>query len=330
MTPTDRLHSLLSRLQAALHAEVLPGLRGGAPDFDALVAEHLPRVGPELDALYAELGELDARLTVDDRDHERARHRILVQPFFLQAAIARWAVDKPLGYPGDFKMVDILFDPPPRERTPTGALLAAWSHASGPPRSHRARRPWALARLAALAAAVGERPLRLLSFACGPERVLRGSEELLGARGLEITLCDADPRALAHAERHLRRAGTTVRGHALSVRQLLRDPQLLVDPRGGYDGVLVLGLLDYLTDAAARRLLAALAQRLRPGGELLLSNLHVVNPWRAFMEYTLDWVVRHRDLAGLADLAPPTIEPLELHPDPAAGTNLLFAGRRRG
>lgn len=321
---TRALHRHLADLQTRLEADADP-LAG----FDAEVAAHLPDLTRTLDAHFAELTDRDAALDPRERQQARARHRMRVQPFFLHAASVRWALDKPLGYPGDYRVVNHVFDPPTAPTTPLGALLAAWSHGIGPARSHRARRPWACERLRRLEAH------HILSFACGPERVLR--ELVDDARPYDLTLCDADPRALAHAARHLRHATLTVRTIPLSAQRLIVRPDaaadLLVTPairhNHGFDAILVLGLLDYLGDALVPRLLAALVSLLRPGGELLLTNLHAHNPWRAYMEYVLDWTVAHRTLADFTRLtARADLELQALAPDPASGTNLFHAARR--
>lgn len=128
----------------------------------------------------------------------------------------------------------------------------------------------------------------------------------------------------------------TIRGVALSAYALIRDAAAArslaspaVEAAGGFDLVLVLGLLDYLRERPARRLLAALGPLVRPGGVLLLTNLHAENPWRAYMEDLLDWPAWHRSRADFERLvAQLDLETLELAPDPESGTNLFYAGRR--
>ena len=92
---------------------------------------------------------------------------------------------------------------------------------------------------------------------------------------------------------------------------------------------MVLGLLDYLDDDATVSLLSMLREVLRPGGVLLLSNLHAPNPWRALMELTADWNVIHRTVPEFEGLVravggfdPPSTT---LH---VSGTNLYCAARR--
>lgn len=342
LSPTRAIHAHLCALQEQLNAAAEPlvsAASGPAPDFGPLVQAHFPATRALLDAAYAELTALAAGLSPAQRAAERALHRMWVQPYFLAGPLHRWAIDKPYGYPGDFRMVEHLFEFQPGAGAPLGALLDRWGFETGPARAHRARREWALAYVRDAGARAGARPLRLLSFACGPERVLRALPP--GERAYDITLCDVDPRALDHAERHLRAVlgdaqAATLRSVPLSAYALIRDPAAAralaspaIEAAGGFDLVLVLGLLDYLRERPARRLLAALGPLVRPGGVLLLTNLHAENPWRSYMEDLLDWPAWHRTRADLERLvAHLGLETLGLAPDPESGTNLFYAGRR--
>lgn len=323
---TRVLHRYLADLQSQLDAHADP-----TTGFADLVAAHLPDATIVLDTAYAELTVHDEPLAPAEQQAARARHRMLVQPFFLQAAMLRWAIDKPLGYPGDFQVVNHIFDPPRPGNTPLGDLLAHWSYASGPARAHRARREWAVDRLRR------NHARHVLSFACGPERVLRDIHA--DGRPYDITLCDHDLRAVEHAEKHLRERAPdnlTVRAVRQSVQRLIVSRTAAADllspatrANHGFDAILVLGLLDYLGEAAAARLIAALVPLLRPGGELLLTNLDAGNLWRSYMDYTLEWTTRHRTRDEFAALAAhPELEPLALAPDPAAGVNLFYVARR--
>src|SRR5262249_41163121 len=158
---------------------------------------------------------------------------------------------------------------------------------------HRARAGWVHGHLRRLAEQIPGRPLHVLSFACGPERVLR--EHVAAGNDCAITLADADGRALKYAAGKLEairaRSGVSseVRSVEISAFRLIRDPSSVEVLRGGpdgagYDAVLVLGLLDYLKDAQCSRFLDVLATTLRPGGICLLTNLHRVNRWRSLME----------------------------------------------
>jgi SAM-dependent methyltransferase len=280
---------------------------------------------------YAELTRLDAQLGVAERQFAIRQHRALVQPLFLSVPVIRRSVDRPLGYPGDYRMVETIFYGEPRPDHPLAALLERVVLESAPSSAHRYRAPWAQGWLQRQAQGVGQ-PLRVLSFACGPERILRQHAEQ-GAR-MEAMLCDHDPRALAHAQPALAAAladrGSVSCTELSAVQLIRREPRSLLQGHfaDGFDAVLVLGLFDYLREGLIARMLRRFCGLLRPGGLLLASNLDRRNPHRSFMEYVGDWYVLHRDRAEFEALmlSAPGLQTLELTTDPSE-TNLLFAGR---
>lgn len=302
---------------------------------------HLPALTARLDAAYARLTELDGALSEEEREAALEHHRARVQPFFLQCPFIRRAADKPLGYPGDYLTVEMIFNEQDEGVSPFARLLSRYALDCGPARAHRARPPWLLRHLRQHEQEVG-RPLRVLSFACGPEHTLR-EYATTGATG-HFTLCDFDPAPLEHCRRQFqmltRRAGPglppppRVDYVQVSTWQLLRHAERLEELRHpeGHDVLVVAGLLDYLKDAVAERFLDMLAPLVAPGGRVLLTNLHHPNPWRAFMEYVGDWRVLHRGRDAFQRLCEGGPErglaTLELTSD-GSGTNLFWAGRRR-
>jgi SAM-dependent methyltransferase len=197
---------------------------------------------------------------------------------------------------------------------------------------------WALQHLRRCTQDNAGRPVRILSFACGPEHILR--EFVAQGGNCEITLCDHDARALEYCRREfkkiMRKTGAEIPIHyvELSAYTLLKDPAAIELLRqavqdGQYDAVLVLGLLDYLQASAFSKLLDALATLLQPGGDILLTNVNRSNPWRSFMEYIGEWRVIARDRDEFQELVignPARFSTTELITD-ASGTNLYFAGR---
>ncbi|MDP2316348.1 MAG: class I SAM-dependent methyltransferase [Pseudomonadota bacterium] len=296
---------------------------------DAFVADWEPQVRARLDATYARLSTTVE--AADDATRARAAeaHRLLIQPYFLTSRFCRRCVDKPLGYAGDYGAVEMIYSGTETDPAPIGRLLGGYTLQTGPCEAHRGRLPWTHARLAELGV---ERP-RLLSFACGPEVVLRRWVE--AGNTADIVLADHDANALAFAQKELQRVirrtknTSTVRTVTMSAREVMVDPGAIPLLGGPFDAVMVLGLLDYLPDAVVVRFLKALSATLRPGGTLLTSNLTGPNPWRALMELTSDWVVAHRTVAGFEALvsATTTLAPTrtDIH---ASGVNLYNASIR--
>ncbi|MFN7143355.1 MAG: class I SAM-dependent methyltransferase, partial [Myxococcota bacterium] len=315
------------RAAAATDAASLAGIAAGC------VAEWEAPVQARLDATFAEMTSVYLDLPAEARAPSLALHRRLVQPFFLGSPFCRRAVDKPLGYAGDFGLVEMIFAGREEAVTPLGALLGAYALGAGPSAAHRGRAPWAHRVLDAHVRERGlDRP-RILSFACGPEVVLR--EWVRGGADAEIVLADHDADALAWAKKRLLKARTrastttvtTVEANAFSLLRGVPVEEVL-GGETGFDAVLVLGLLDYLDDAQVVGFLRGLAGTLRPGGVLFASNLHVTNPWRSLMELTSDWTVAHRGVTDFEDLVRATgvlTEPRTILHE--SGTNLYCVAR---
>jgi extracellular factor (EF) 3-hydroxypalmitic acid methyl ester biosynthesis protein len=256
----------------------------------------------------------------------------------MQAPVIRRVFDQPLGYPGDYGVVEMLFDGQDGAVSPLGKLLARYTFAVGPSRAHRGRAPWAVGHLHRLHREAG-RPLRVLSIACGPERVLR--QFVVEGGQCAMTLCDVDRRALDVCRRQFAKLGhrldapSTVECVELSPRRLITEAGAaeVLRPGGGaegYDVILVLGLLDYLRSAEVARFLDVMVDLLATGGHLMLTNVHAVNPWRAYMEYVGNWNVFHRDVPSFRAMAvgePARLQPVELTLD-ETGTNIYFLGTR--
>jgi extracellular factor (EF) 3-hydroxypalmitic acid methyl ester biosynthesis protein len=299
-----------------------------------------PEVSAWLDGLYARLTELDAALTKEERERAIEHHHSFIQPFFLQCPFIRRSVDKPLGYPGDYVTVEMIFDSEDQGVSTMGRLLSHYALHCGPARAHRERPPWMLGHLRHQEQQMG-RPLRILSFACGPEHTLR-EHMAQGGTGSYI-LCDFDPSPLDYCRRQFEKLARLPRNEVppprvqleqISTYQVLRQSHALDklrDPQGPLDVVMAAGILDYLKDNVLTRFLDVMSPLLAPGGLLLLTNLSQPNPWRSFMEYVGDWYVQHRSpehFQALCEGSPSRgMRTVELRTD-SSGTNVFWAGRR--
>jgi SAM-dependent methyltransferase len=307
-----------------------------------VLKRRIPEVTAWLDARYRRLTELDAKLTEEERERAMEHHRSAVQPFFLQCPLIRRCVDKPLGYPGDYVTVEMLFGTEDQGVSTMSRLLSHYALNVGPAQAHRARPPWLLGHLRKREQELG-RPLRVLSFACGPEHSLR-EHTAMGGTG-DYTLCDFDPAPLDYCRRQFEKLARMPRGGIpapqvrftqVSTYQLIRYRDSLDKLRhpdgGGMDVVIAAGILDYLKDNVITRFLDMMASLLAPGGVLLLTNLNQHNPWRALMEYVCDWYVLHRTREQFQALcegpAERRMRTLELTTE-ATDTNIFWAGQKR-
>jgi extracellular factor (EF) 3-hydroxypalmitic acid methyl ester biosynthesis protein len=217
----------------------------------------------------------------------------LLHPFLKESPFVRRALEKPLGYAGDFEMMNMLYRDPWEGETPLGrALNVCFTN-----------EPAAVAnknRIAYLGAVIRNRAssgrIRIASIGCGPakevEVLLDESPDLRGR--LDITLVDQEQLALDQCARTI----PSARLRKASIRQLLRSGWPV--PENSFDLIYSAGMFDYLGprffEAVSQRLFQALA----PAGELLIGNVAADNPSRWIMEYFADWCLIHRTPEELA------------------------------
>jgi hypothetical protein len=297
----DRLRGLSGALRSAEPSRD-PGTDSASESL--IVPALRDALDPLLGVLECEIGYAStATWRVASRYfHERFGALVDLSPF------AGRCFHKPLGYAGDFEMMNIVYRNESLGGTLFGRSLSrvVLDSDAGCAVRHRANY---LARKIEAAIAHGERhrPVRILSVAAGPaielQLLLRSEAGLLQAGRVEIVLIDQDGGALEHASQRIQalaaRAGVDVAVRCIktSISSVIADG---LD--NSYDLVYSAGLFDYLKDRAARAAGARLVAALTPGGQAVIGNFDVANPTRPFMELILDWPLYHRsagDLRGL-------------------------------
>jgi extracellular factor (EF) 3-hydroxypalmitic acid methyl ester biosynthesis protein len=207
---------------------------------------------------------------------------------------------KPLGYPGDYAVMNQIYDWERRGNTVYEMLL----HRLGLEVGEFVKTRMEMVRQH-IAATVREKAsgqaARIMSLGCGPARevelFLSGG---LAKRKAEFTLIDQEQDALSYAVEK-------TYPHVLNSRGLARVQCLNVSftdiLRGGgsletiapQDMIYCVGLLDYLADRRAAGLVRRLYQMLGTGGLLIVGNMNetpVSGIWP--LEFVLDWTLYYR------------------------------------
>jgi extracellular factor (EF) 3-hydroxypalmitic acid methyl ester biosynthesis protein len=236
-----------------------------------------------------------------------------LMPVLAACPLLKRAYEKPLGYAGDFEMMELCYSQEPIGETLFGRFLFSATLQFGLARSTvgRAARLCEAVRdaVATAPARPGAGPTRILAVGAGPTMELRqwlsGLDRLDGP--VELILLDQDRAAHEAAHRHLSRIllethggrlPVTVRCLHFSVLQLViprtAEEHAIVRSLEGLDLVYSSGLYDYLPDAVAVRLTRRLYSMLRPGGNLLVGNMAASNDTTWLMDYVLDWPLLYR------------------------------------
>jgi SAM-dependent methyltransferase len=299
----------LGEMERALPWSVVHG-GGDAPARAALIERVRCEVAGDVVAYSAALDAALRAATRAERDALRAFSARHLHDKLMQAPWMHRARAKPLGYPGDFEVMNYVYGNPFSGATLFAKALSLSFLCTPAAEAVRTRKDLVKARLRALVDdRSGGAPVRILSIAAGPAQEL---VELLqelprGHRPVELVLYDQDRRALSFAQGRLR---GLVRGTGADVRLVcLHDSikRLLLGAdafsgEGSFDAVYACGLFDYLQTRTAVSLGRSLYGLLAPGGTLYVANMVPANPSRWFMELHLDWYLVYRETAELLDV----------------------------
>jgi extracellular factor (EF) 3-hydroxypalmitic acid methyl ester biosynthesis protein len=302
VVPDDPLH------RAEDEAELFGRLRArwGAAYYEAVAALH---------AQSKLLGEEAVQLA-------RGYASSALMPILIACPLHRRAYEKPLGYAGDYRMMELYFARDLVGETLFGRFLHTIAQGYSLGRAVVAREALMRDAVRAAAESPGVGPVRVLSVAAGPALELRRllREATSFRRPLQLVLLDQDEGALEIANRRLQRIlvdalrdeasapSVTVECLHFSVKQLLQ-PRTLAEAEvfegtlSDLDLIYSAGLYDYLPEPVAKRLTRLLYTRLRPGGRLLMGNLSETPDSTWIMEYVLGWHLLYRTAESMLTLA---------------------------
>jgi extracellular factor (EF) 3-hydroxypalmitic acid methyl ester biosynthesis protein len=226
------------------------------------------------------------------------------------------AFHKPLGYAGDYEMVNMMLRDSREGPTTYAELVNTLILLAGPPQAHRNRidvlEKWLLS--AAARAEQRSAPLKVLNIGCGPAIELQRfiHDDKLASR-CHFCLVDFSEEALQYTQQQIQKMVAASHNKPeidlihMSVHSLLKNAVNMSE--GGiadqYDVIYCAGLFDYLSDRVCNRLLRLFFQWVNPdGGRILATNVHPANDARYQMEHILEWYLVYRDEKAMSALVP--------------------------
>lgn len=283
------------------------------------------------------------RFDVETRQIALAYSTAFAQDEFHEGEFLHRAYEKPLGYAGDFWMMELLQMDALRGESLYQRFLHMYVRESAMGIAVRKRGEVAQRQLEeAIAHATG--PIRIMSLACGPaieiRRLLREFKSF--KHPVEILLVDQDEHALRECYTGLSRAlnerddlpEVQLQVLHFSLRQIIAPKRgaerALVDSAlRGVDFIYSMGMFDYLGQPLARRSIAALHDLLGDGGRLFIGNLMDVPESSWVMEYCTAWHLVYRDQEAMLDLLS-GLDPVPEHVDLVRGVgSCLFLDVRK-
>ncbi|MBI3228622.1 MAG: class I SAM-dependent methyltransferase, partial [Burkholderiales bacterium] len=262
------------------------------------------------DILNDEAGLVEAELS----SAHRAFAQAALHPLILRAPFVYRTYTKPLGYAGDYQMVNQIMGDPRQGPSTYFQIVNVAFLATAVARAHRNRIDILvqfLSRMADTARAQG-RPFRVLNVGCGPAiEVQRFITTYADPAWLHFELLDFSEEALTWSSERLNSINNGLTNKAVfqfqrdSVHQLIKR-RIAADTAQAreFDVVYCAGLFDYLSDKVCAKLMQHFTARIRHGGTMLVTNVHLDNPEKSTMEHVLEWYLIYRDQAKMASLLP--------------------------
>ncbi len=296
------------------------------------VVEAAPVVCERLNRASVEL----ARFVGDFDDAEHGVHRRFYRrhlcKYYHRAPLLRRAYYKPLGYAGDYEMMNMLYRDHGEGDTLFGKVLNLYACQEAAAQANINRIAYFNERIKAMITENPDRRLRIASIGCGPAHEIRNllQEHPEFGERIDIALVDQEQRAVQYCERTLgplaARTGARIHFIGESIRRLL-TARSLGQALGKRDLVYSAGLFDYLSDRSFEALLRALYEATAEDGHMYIGNVNLdTNTTKWSMEYASDWYLIHRTKQQLLDLAqglPTNPRILEVESEPL-GVNLFL------
>jgi extracellular factor (EF) 3-hydroxypalmitic acid methyl ester biosynthesis protein len=267
---------------------------------------------PAIGALYARFEEIAAKIEPDFQPVHRTYIKRQIHPLVLCSPFAYRTYQKPLGYAGDYEMVNMILRDPLEGSSLFAKMVNVWFLNQAPAAAHRNRVKYLTQQLnvETRRMALAGKPCKIFNLGCGPAGEIQNfllHNDLCDRA--QFNLLDFNDETLAHTGKLLDdlkrryRRNTTIQMVKRSVHQILKEGVRL-DNSPKFDLLYCAGLFDYLSDRICKRMMNIFYDLLAPGGLLVATNVDPSNPNRNTMEYVLEWHLIYRNAEQIKALIP--------------------------
>lgn len=291
-------------------------------DVDPVSRHHstrrlLQECGPQFQEIWYKFN--DVVLSIPRRDPRfkamKWHTENVLRPLFMGAPVWKRSWDKPLGYPGDYRIMLYAYDS--HEYVPAPTLYDAVVHAY---LAHtlgaciRGRMHLTMGHIRDRlreVEATADAPCEMLNLGCGAARelpLLFAETDEFAGKHVNIHLVEQDSHALQHAIELALPASApyqgrvNVQGLNVSFKDVLRAGTL-AESYGPQDVIYSLGLIDYFPLSMGKRMARDLYDRLKPGGVLTWCNVATCREtcyWP--LEFITDWTLYYRNEAEMREM----------------------------
>ena len=269
-----------------------------------MVASYMAKVFPDV------LNQFNTILSAQPeqgRRHSIDFLRRKLNHLIYQAPFADRVYNKPLGYAGDYEMMNLIYKQENIGKSLFARCLQRYYIDEPAAQAVRNRADYLIDVITReLVQASSEHPFRMLSVACGPamewQRLLPQFAE--SDTQVIVDLLDQDKQALLSTQNRLRhlRSKYPAPVNFQFIHKAIKNIIVRGTDYKEYDLIYSAGLFDYLSDPVALMAAEQLIKCVRPGGKLVIGNFNVGNPTQVVMDFALDWELIYRSEQDLLQL----------------------------
>src|SRR5687768_3096076 len=280
-----------------------------------VIAELEDPILPTVGSWFSKFDDISEKVDDELRGVHRAFAKRLLHPLVLCSPFVYRTYHKPLGYAGDYEMVNMILRDPYEGASLFAKIVNVCFLKNPPAEAHRNRIKYLAKKLEEETRRVHGlgRRAKIFNLGCGPAKEIQDfmREQEISDRA-DFSLLDFNDETIEHAtgllmeSRKTHRRETGLNFFKKSVHQILKEaarPGQEMMP-GTYDLVYCAGLFDYMSDRICKRLMNIFYDLLAPGGLLIATNVDASKPFRHSMELILEWHLICRNQAQFAALKP--------------------------
>jgi extracellular factor (EF) 3-hydroxypalmitic acid methyl ester biosynthesis protein len=317
---TSHLHYVLEEFENRLARE-LEKIGQEDEDLQDVLTKTLRDIGfnalnEELNRYYGQFMDIIGRFTDPKQSFiHREFFQKRLKEFFCKSKLCHRSTAKPLGYAGDYEMMNIVYRNAFEGEDLFSQIMNKVDCEGTASKAVRNRRFFLFTKLRELILDTShnhDHDLKIMSVACGPALefydLLRSFEGVAFSTGIEFIAIDQDLLALEDAQNRIEeqlKEFPHIKAHFEqdNIKRLIVDTSSSKELYANADFIYTAGLFDYLSDRASSRLIQKLYGFLRPGGVMVIGNFGLYNPQRFIMEFGGEWFLIYRseeELKGLA------------------------------
>ncbi len=314
------LRNYLQELRRWLeHWETEAGIDGGThPDRLAQFVRDVDHeTAPRFEELNGEFESATSEIARRDIPFHRALAQRDLHPLLMASPFMNRAFNKPLGYAGDYQMVNMMLGEPWQGKNTFAKIVNASALRHDAPAAHRNRIEILQSVLSRETARVlnGEpRRVEFLNIGCGPaDEIQRFAKSDASSEHVDFDLVDFNEETLQYVtsvvipNAQQSRPGIGIQTQQKSVHEILKLSQegtQLDESSARYDVVYCAGLFDYFRNATCGYLIELFYQWIRPGGVVVVSNVTPHHSSIGMMGLVLDWNLELRSEQTMRQLCP--------------------------